>query len=37
MLSIPQVKALEAELESIGLKFKDLADDLSLEPETAHL
>jgi transcriptional regulator with XRE-family HTH domain len=37
MLSIPQVKALEAELESIGLKFKDLADDLSLKPETAHL
>ena len=29
-LSIPQIKALETELESVGLKFSDLSDDLSL-------
>jgi transcriptional regulator with XRE-family HTH domain len=28
-LSIPQIKALDRELQSIGLRFSDLADDLS--------
>lgn len=32
MLSIPQVKAMELVLDSIGLRFQDLADDLSLKP-----
>ncbi len=30
-LSIPQIKALESQLESLGLRFRDLADDLSLK------
>jgi len=33
MLSIPQIKALEAQLESVGLRFQDLSDDLSLREE----
>jgi DNA-binding transcriptional regulator YiaG len=33
-LSMPQIKALEAQLESVGLKFKDLADDLSTKGES---
>jgi DNA-binding transcriptional regulator YiaG len=33
-LSMPQIKALEAQLESVGLKFKDLADDLSTNGES---
>lgn len=35
-LSIPQIKALELELSKIGLKFQDLADDLSFREETAQ-
>jgi transcriptional regulator with XRE-family HTH domain len=33
-LSIQQIKALETQLESVGLKFRDLADDLSLKGES---
>lgn len=33
LLSIPQIKALEVELSNIGLKFQDLADDLSYSGE----
>ncbi|MEO0645246.1 MAG: helix-turn-helix transcriptional regulator [Cyanobacteria bacterium J06650_10] len=35
-LSIPQIKALEEILESLNLKFRDLSDDLSVNPEPAQ-
>ena len=35
-LSIPQIKALESELSSIGLRFQDLADDLSYQEDSVQ-
>ncbi|MEM9148918.1 MAG: helix-turn-helix transcriptional regulator [Cyanobacteria bacterium P01_F01_bin.3] len=35
-LSVPQVKALDALLESVGLRFKDLSDDLSVDTNSAN-
>lgn len=35
-LSMPQIKALDAQLGSVGLRFKDLSDDLSVETPAAQ-